>query len=122
MLSPAYTQGEQRLLEMAELVESSITTYDQAMYRHACGTPACALGHYIAAHEHEWEWEFGRPYLRGTLQRSTASYFGLTVGEMHELFDMDGCGNAGKDNKRAAAYLRDFVARKVRARLTAGGG
>lgn len=129
MLSPTYTQGELRLLEAADLVENS-ATYDQNIYVHSCGTPACVLGHYAMAHPEDWGWKWDRPipFLRSAkcgflrdegYNAKEADYFGISLGEIDLLFNTDGCDNAGTDGKKAAAFIRDFVARKVRERLAA---
>lgn len=123
MLQPTYTEGERRLLETADLVENS-RFYNQSLYVWNCNTPACALGHYALAHPEDWKIYQESLRFRECPDRPVHDvpaawrYFGLTEGEWLELFDGNGCGNAGTDGKRAAAYLRAFVARKVAARLS----
>lgn len=110
MLAPTYTETEKLLLDLADVVEKS-TTYNQRRIMNDCGTPGCAWGHLVRM----------RPKLGGRLVEAFrgTSPLALSSSEAHELFGSPGCGNAGTDGRKAAVYLRDFVARKVRQRLEA---
>lgn len=125
MLQPTYTEGEQRLLQLADMVERS-TTYDQVAYTHGCGTPACAMGHWATAHPEHWRFVAGIPVriswkdvnrlIIGSAE-AIQEEFGLTGSEAMELFGNRGCGDAGTDAGKAAVYLRDFVRKRHAARM-----
>lgn len=123
------TLGLRRLLKLADILDTADAehrkrgepTYDQGVFASSCGTPACALGHWAAAHRRRWYFEdrWGisaliRPVLIRTEETGIAaaeSEFQVSVREVLELFDTDGCGNA-RTAKQAARYIRRFVARK----------
>jgi hypothetical protein len=84
----------------AEHRENGEPTYSQCLYVHPCGTPACALGHYVKR-------------TRRTQSRALdeAKEFGLRHAEADELFWAGGCGGA-RTAKQAAKYIQKFIARK----------
>lgn len=94
--------ADARLLKLAGIVEKS-RRYNQWPWRHKCGTPACLGGHAEAAG------------FRGDLHAVFAlpkNYCGEIYGESYWslLFGVHGCGNAGRSGKKAAAFVRAFVA------------
>lgn len=110
--------------------------YDQKRFVHECGTPACALGHWAVHNPRRWRVKDGIPAFRGVMDPLSASCyqygarrveangvtaatkdFGINLMESVKLFDGDGCGNARKAST-AAKYIRRFVARRQRDRLT----
>jgi hypothetical protein len=84
----------------AEHRENGEPTYSQLYHFHPCGTPACALGHYIEHARRAPTFLFDR-----------VKEFGLSREELYELFGAVGCGGA-KTAKQAAKYIRKFIARK----------
>lgn len=114
------------LLELADILERADDehrargepTYRQAAWLHPCGTPACAGGHWAAAHPERWDFNTsGAPFLREhPLDTVSCAMheFGISFLEALELFDLNGCGGA-KTAKEAAAYIRKFVARHTEA-------
>lgn len=115
------TLGNQRLLQLAEIldtaderhIERGEPTYDQMMFDHHCGTPACAAGHWIAAHPERWDMStctlISEPF--GLISDQLSKEFCVDEFEYSELFGPDGCNNA-KTAKDAADYIRSFVARR----------
>jgi hypothetical protein len=119
---------ETRLRTLARVVREA-AAFDMSIICDAiCGTPACALGHYAARPDVQSNFAIGIP-LRGgetifglvdvmTGRRIyvdddlIVEHFGLTESECRELFDFNGCRDAGRDNKKAAAYIEDFCDRK----------
>lgn len=116
--------GERRLLKLADILDTADAdhkvkkkpTYDQMQITHDCGTPACAIGHWIRSTR-------GRIILTSDDVLKHAEVFGsegtsavgaaefrITPGQAHELFGGDGCGSA-KTAKEAARYIRRFVKR-----------
>lgn len=143
--------GNKNLLELADILDAAhaaralhpeIAPYCQGRFAWDCGTPACALGHWAAAHPEGWRWygDNSRWLEADGLDGATitafaraAEVFALTIHrwdrtdyyddpndselvegqpEVAELFDEFGCGNAGTAAE-AAAYIRKFVARRT---------
>jgi hypothetical protein len=111
--------GARRLLRLAKILDTADAThrkkgeppYDQEAYKHPCGAPACAWGHYLAHSKTartRFEIEDGN-YWGATL--FAPAEFDISDEEACELFDSYGCGNA-RTAKQAAAYIRAFVKRK----------
>lgn len=120
----------ERLRQLAQILdradqqckEHRKPAYNQKRYLHRCGTPACALGHWAAAHPDRWDvFIDGGPTLKkldpdnitsGLIAFITVEHaayeFGLTVPQARELFGSHGCGNA-KTSQEAAAYIRAFI-------------
>ena len=105
--------NKQRLLELADILDRADAEheargepgYDQERYTHNCGTPACALGHWMAANP-----EFMRRNKPGFIIEKAKLEFDLDYGGADDLFGPVGC-NGAKTAKQAADYIRDFVAR-----------
>lgn len=117
--------GERRLLKLASALDVADEihrarkepTYDQKQIKHDCGTPACAIGHWIRHTR-------GRIYLTdggelfhkesecfiSGVQHTGSIEFRITYSQADELFGIDGCGEA-KTAKQAARYIRKFVNR-----------
>lgn len=114
--------GERRLLKLAGILDvadavhraNKEPTYDQQQIKHNCGTPGCAIGHWIRHSR-------GRIifYSNGLLTHEEvfgaegisavgSIEFRITRDQSVELFAGDGCGNA-KTAKQAAKYIRRFV-------------
>jgi hypothetical protein len=122
MLAITYTTEDLRLLEAADIAERN-ADYDQRWFIQPCGTPGCLLGGYAAAHPERWEFLDGViPVLKGgdsaeDYLDAVTSEFNLKSWEWTELFEREGCNNAGTDGKKAAAYVRKFVEERAKARL-----
>ncbi len=118
--------GANRLLKLALILDTADKlhekkgepTYCQEQYRHFCGTPACALGHWAAANPKRWTFDkLGFPFVARGLEsgvHSAVDEFGISYSEVVELFHSNGCGKA-KTAKEAARYIRAFVKRKLKA-------
>jgi hypothetical protein len=112
--------GNRRLSKLADILhvadekhkKKGEQTYDQAMFMHICGAPACALGHWAVANPRRWSLIFGglpRLILDGEYPlRDAMKEFCISEDEYDELFLGAGCGNA-QTAKQAAAYIRRFV-------------
>lgn len=118
--------GDRRLLRLADILDVADAKhradkkpkYAQEFFRHDCGTPACALGHYAAATPRRWFWDsFVWPQLRTAGHESplddAAQEFYLSNEESRSIFGGQGCG-AARTAKQAAKFIRKFV--KARAR------
>ncbi len=117
--------GANRLLKLALILDTAdalhkkkgAPTYDQRVYVWNCGTPACALGHWVAANPKRFRFQFGSPVRNGREEYAglgTAPVeFGISDYEAMELFDLCGCDNA-QTAKEAARYIRAFVKRKLK--------
>lgn len=115
--------GWKRLLKLAAILDTADAqhkakgerTYRQSIFTHACGTPACALGHYVAnTRRGDWSMSrtavlFGGEPLHDFVPVSAE--FGISEDEAMRIFSTFGCDNA-KTAKQAARYLRKFVKRK----------
>ncbi len=89
-------------------------SYDQYSYMHSCGTPACALGHYVASNK-RWVLINRIPFLKNgnkDLRQDTKDEFGITSDESDQLFGPTGCGRA-RTAKQAAWYIRQFLDEKL---------
>jgi hypothetical protein len=142
MLTVVLTPGEQRLYELADLVEKQ-TEYDQHYFFNWCGTPSCALGHWAAAHPERWtrvtDGDKLFPVLKSYLahpepltvaqvyqvlhkqeliMRSACHEFDIRRGDYMSLFSAGGRGWDRTDNHKAAAFIREFTDKKVTARLS----
>ncbi len=131
-------RGAQNLLRLADILDAADAghrargepAYRQSAYRHACGTPACAIGHWVAAHPERWTYTHSRPhegwpllsrlpiprnpYLDTDAYRlSMEEEFCIHADEASELFGGFGCGGA-KTGAEAATYIRKFVFRKLK--------
>lgn len=117
--------NEERLNELADLLDTvdeihilrGEPTYDHSSYRHPCGTPACALGHWAAAHPERWTFDDRIPLLWEEFREDDSGVyddesieFGISDKQSLELFGSFGCGNA-QNGKEAAAYIREFIKR-----------
>lgn len=116
--------GERRLLKLAGILDEADAahrakkepTYDQEQITHECGTPACAIGHWIRHSrgrlmitEHGvllHREVFGAEGIRFV----GSAEFRISGEQAIELFAHDGCGEA-KTAKQAARYIRKFVKR-----------
>lgn len=116
--------GNRRLLKLADILDTADAehrkrkepTYDQGQFTHECDTPACALGHWAAAHPRRWRFNTGgTPELKFAFAKvafdAAMDEFCLDRGEVLDLFNSSGCGNA-RTAKQAAKYIRNFVARR----------
>lgn len=127
-------QGVQRRLQIARLNKCAqilreaakrygrkndwLNGYCQAIYTHDCGTPACAFGHYAAAHPKRFaiSKRDGFPVLMvaGVYPfyglDAAKEEFELSQSEVIELFGGNGCGGA-KTALQAAQYIEKFIIR-----------
>lgn len=118
------TVGKRRLLTLADDLDVADAkhrakkqpTYDQRQIKHDCGTPACAIGHWIRRTR-------GRIHMseHGVLTHSEvfgaegvghvgAAEFRISFKQSVELFGGSGCDKA-TTAKQAATYIRRFVKR-----------
>lgn len=129
---------QKRLLNAAKAVaEAEPENFAMACFGHACGTPACVLGHYAARRDLQKTFKFipdplcaqfaaRRPRAsdQGALRRNdermisfgdpaVQRHFGLSQSQCAELFSDVGCGGA-ETGKQAAKYIRNFVRREAR--------
>lgn len=87
----------------------------------ACGTPACALGHYAARKDLQNVFRLTRTGWLGLVGKrdndlgidaeEVHKHFGINYDQSEELFGMRGCGGA-KTPLAAAEYIEQFVARQ----------
>jgi hypothetical protein len=106
-----------RLMELASILDTAVN-YDQGIYIHTCGSPACALGHWAKAHPERWTFESAAPVLHSypnwkdgltATQRSAMIEFDLNGwNEVDDLFGSEGCDDA-ISGRHAAGYIRQFV-------------
>lgn len=111
-------EGNRRLLLLADAVEYT-ASYSQYLFMR-CGTPSCALGHWAAMNPGRWLFDRRgyQPRRCDAEEESWQTYgsggvcdeFAVTEAEAHQLFGPLGCGGAGEDNHKAAAFIRAFVA------------
>jgi hypothetical protein len=132
------TEGDERLLRVAQACRESPhpQAFNMGMFVHACGTPACALGHYGARQDLQNVYRVIRSCRFGNDQRDMVAYdleaarrgayrpdvdevayehFELDYRQYTELFACDGCGGA-QTPEQAADYIERFVARRIAAR------
>lgn len=122
--------NKERLLNVAKALRESPNPQQFNMGRvtNPCGTPGCAIGHYVARHDLQSEFlpippddihmtdTGGTGHVR--LRDGSAIYFtskrllrhfDVENDEYEELFGGDGCGDA-KTPIEAAEYIERFVA------------
>lgn len=142
MTKVSFEEGNARLLQLADLLETipavhpegnELRGYDQAEIIHPCGSPACAWGHWLLADPVRAERIFaeakenfltGEIYMAGEDSQEIRHRFVYTDQAQYEfsldnyeeiaLFSAHGCRGA-KTGAEAAAYIREFVARRVSA-------
>jgi hypothetical protein len=120
MLAITYTSEDLRLLEAAEIAESS-DEYNQWDYGFRCGTPACMLGGYAR----KYPCSAASAYIKAALTSRDYSRarevaqeeFGIDGHQFNDLFGTSGCDDARRDGKKAAAYVRRFVRERAEARI-----
>lgn len=113
--------GARRLLKLASQIARR-RKYDQRMFAHSCGTPACAWGTHVvntprllnkAVKAYPGDLDTAILYhLNPFNDGLAAKEFSISNGDAAELFGDMGCGNAGTNAKNAATYIRAFVKRK----------
>ena len=116
--------GERRLLKLAGILDLADAqhrarkepTYDQQQIHHDCGTPACAIGHWIRHSRGRItvseEGVISYPEVFGAegITFVGALEFRITGPQAFELFGNNGCDEA-RTAKQAAKYIRRFVKR-----------
>lgn len=115
--------NKERLLNVARALRESKNPdkFTMSQLTNACGTPACALGHYAARRDlqdyyyidADGEFQCPADDTTGPEEDSDALHFGITADQSQELFGSHGCGNA-KTAIEAAEYIEAFVAREGR--------
>lgn len=111
--------NKQRLLNVARALRESPKPerFTMDCYVHRCGTPACALGHYILRSDMQSDWVWDpvsrypaplRPRI-GALSTWAGQHFNILDREIGELFGADGC-NGAQTPIEAAEYIEQFVA------------
>ena len=109
--------GNANLLLLAEILETADEnhiarrepTYDQHAWRHPCGTPACAIGHWNA-------------YKKRTLhlhQELCSKEFAMTVGSNDWAYLFGYMKAFPKTSQESAARIRAFVAQRSQANTEA---
>jgi hypothetical protein len=117
--------NKKRLLNVAKALRESKNpdTFTMRCTQHTCGTPGCALGHYVARTDLQRTFKpmkrvtdpFGIAHFRygrrtiGFSNEAVLKHFGITEAQHYKLFDTYGCGQA-KTATEAAAYIERFVA------------
>jgi len=98
--------------------------FDMALYGYStedkCGSPACTLGHYAFRRDLQKTFllqKDGNLTLRndnglGAWVGDASPHFGITFTEAIDLFDIDGCNDAGTDRKQAIKYIANFIKQK----------
>lgn len=123
------TEGEKNLMLLsahlwdadARHLAANEPTYDQLEEVHACGTPACAIGHARALFKSSLNDRYVRIWRNASLIVAGEQLFELDYladrryAEWDELFSTLGCGYA-RSAREAAVYIRGFVRRKLAAR------
>lgn len=130
MSKPKMKLGWKRLLKLADILDvadeehrrKGEKTYNQGPLLNDCGTPSCALGHYVSyvkrpgnsliLNDGFCELRIGGE-LVGVFGEEVQREFCINYDDAHELFDPKGCG-AAKTAKQASKYIRKFVARKLK--------
>jgi hypothetical protein len=130
MLDMVKTEGELKLLELAGILDHA-TNYDQRIAFHPNGDPACAIGHWAFHHKDRWFCVLTKDHNSVALKEvipEGPSVEALSVDDLGSyslysilwefeircldgkiLFGESGCGDAGNDPKKAAAFIREFV-------------
>lgn len=109
--------GNKRLLMLADRLnivdaihrKKGEPTYDQSSLVHACGSPACAAGHYLNmphVKRRDLVWTVPSFEREFCLDTRTPPY-GVST-DFGKLFGQTGCDGA-KTAKQAAKYIRQFV-------------
>lgn len=119
--------GNRNLMKLAAILDKADAehrkkgepTYKQEAVAHGCGTPACAIGHWMANVESQ-RYEFFKLRENGGLYRFRSNRafvdiiglgertFHLTEEQSDDLFGSEGCDEA-QTAKQAADYIRKFV-------------
>src|SRR5262245_7142093 len=122
-----------RLMNVARACRESESPKDFTMARftNTCGTPGCALGHYVARTDLQrimvevYHAGIPWPVLRDNRDRAvdydspeTRRHFGLDSEALTELFSPWGCGRASTSGQ-AARYIERFVMDRIGARFRA---
>lgn len=118
--------------------EAGIVGYDQGSVAHACGSPSCAWGWWVYGNKARFkrivkdsvEYElkyYSNASIKAALDKWPRPGFGIYVcyqdnaihefhlnaDQVREIFSAIGCGGASTNGgKAAAAYIRNFVARR----------
>lgn len=99
----------EKLLALAAHLETTDSPYRQRMWLH------CAFAQYVDSQHDEVLAVQYRQILNTASTKEIYDFmgdqFGLDGIQAEELFGEVGCGDAGNDKLKAAAYIRDFVAR-----------
>lgn len=102
--------------------EADPKNFDMEVYG-TCGTPGCVLGHYAARRDLQRTFKFTDTaiFCGKTLywvhheHQDVLEHFGITWKQARQLMDPDGC-NKAKTPKQAAAYIRRFIRKNLKAR------
>lgn len=112
--------NKERLLNVAKALRESPSPHMFTMvhYGHACGTPACALGHYAARTDLQDAFELTQSGFLVTTDAGdgrhrtlfkTLEHFGINNDQENNLFGLRGCAEA-RTPIEAAEYIERFVA------------
>lgn len=113
--------NKERLLNVAKaLREGKPEDFSMRNYGNACGTPACALGHYASRRDLQERFELADRYdiAGGHIEadgravyfdgRAVLEHFDISSEDAETLFGEAGCGYA-KTNVVAAAFIEQCV-------------
>lgn len=117
---------KQRVLNIAKACrEARAAFFDMSIVISECGAPGCAWGNYAARGDLQSEFsvKFTDYRTSSTLHLPSGehitfrdepvlNHLGITISEALELFNTDGCGEAGRNPLKAAAYIKAFAERK----------
>lgn len=92
-----------KLAALADRVEQR-SDYDQALFTH------CLLGNHYGGDMGHPDYTHRRISALWSGYAAFNSLYGTTTEQSTALFGMYGCGNAGKDAGKAAAFIRQFIA------------
>ncbi len=104
---------KKRLLNVAKALREAPepSKFTMVRYFNYCGTPACALGHYVFRTDLQKTFaknDFIRGGLSSYTDDSVLTHFGISNRESEDLFGDDGCDMADTAIE-AAKYIENFV-------------
>lgn len=106
--------GDSRLMELADIVEKARYYNQMQIWRGPGGdhAPSCAIGYWMAHRGFDiWTSKAMTNRFDG-LYEYAMQEFHLMHQEAWAMFGTSGCRDAYRDNHKAAAYIREFVAKR----------
>jgi len=111
-------RGAKRLMNVVRALRESPNPdmFTMEIFLHPCGTPGCALGHYLCRTDLQKTFKvidadnvrIATKNIESDFFHDVKEHFGLSHEWYGELFSETGCGNA-KTAEEAAKYIQDFV-------------